>query len=308
MDGIKWFKMYVGFHNNKKIKQLVQLPNGTDYITTWVFLLDLAAEVNDDGMIYFTKEIPYTDEMLAVEMGLPLQVIRQAMYYLEQFRMIEIVDNVKKISNWARYQNVASMDRVREQTRKRVAAHRAAKKIEQKGASAPRNATCNVTVTEAVTQACNVTVTHENAKCNAVEKENREEEKRNTPLRECNAHALAHESVTDDELVIFLGEYGNVIMKPDEYLQLQEDFPDDYKDRIDNLSRYMKSKGVDYDDHYATIRKWAIEDAKKNKTGSGGKSGAFSYDGQREYTSDEYADLELKMRQRRTGATEDGSK
>ena len=109
-------------------------------------------------------------------------------------------------------------------------------------------------------------------------------------------------------MVIFLGEYGNVIMKPDEYLQLQEDFPDDYKDRIDNLSRYMKSKGVDYDDHYATIRKWAIEDAKKNKNGSGGKSSAFSYDGQREYTSDEYADLELKMRQRRTGTPEDGSK
>ena len=132
MDGVKWFKMYVGFHNNRKIKQLVQLPNGTDIITVWVFLLDLAAEVNDDGMIYFTKEIPYTDEMLVAEMGLSLPVIRQALYYLDKFEMIETVDDIRKISNWSRYQNVASLDRVREQTKLRTRAWRERKKLEMK--------------------------------------------------------------------------------------------------------------------------------------------------------------------------------
>lgn len=299
MDGVKWFKMYVGFHNNRKIKQLVQLPNGTDIITVWVFLLDLAAEVNDDGMIYFTKEIPYTDEMLVAEMGLSLPVIRQALYYLDKFEMIETVDDIRKISNWSRYQNVASLDRVREQTKLRTRAWRERKKL---GIDAETSK--KIEQKNDVTQA----VTSPKRKCDDVEEEIRKEkEKKNTPLRECNAHAPARESVTDDEMVIFLGEYGNVIMKPEEFLQLQEDFPNNYKERIDNLSRYMKSKGVDYDDHYATIRKWAIEDAKKAKRGSGGSSNAFSnYEGQRDYTPEEYDELELRMRQRRTGATEKG--
>lgn len=300
MDGIKWFKMYVGFHNNKKIKQLVQLPNGTDYITTWVFLLDLAAEVNDDGMIYFTKEIPYTDEMLSVEMGLPLQVIRQAMYYLEQFRMIEIVDNVKKISNWTRYQNVASMDRVREQTRKRVAAHRAAKKIEQKGGSATRNDTCNVTVTEAVTHECNVTVTGENAKCNAVEIENKEEEKRNALLRERIAPAPARE----EEPQIF-GTYKNVFLTGSEIDQLQNELPDLWEEIAQRLSTYKKQTGKTYASDFATIRRWADEDA--DKPAEMTRPNAFNnYDGQREYTSEEMNELELAMRKRRAGAEREG--
>lgn len=296
MSDVKWFKMYVGFHNNRKIKQLIQLPNGTDIITVWVFLLDLAAEVNDDGMIYFTKEIPYTDEMLVAEMGLSLPVIRQALYYLDKFEMIETVDDIRKISNWSRYQNVASLDRVREQTKLRTRAWRERKKL---GMSAETD--------KKTEQKSDVTdsVTSQKRKCDDVEEELRKEkENKNTLLRECDAPAPARESVTEGDMMLMLGEYGNVFLKQDEYLQLQEDFPDDYNDRIDNLSRYMKSKGVNYDDHYATIRKWAIEDAKK-KTGKGsggGSSNAFNkYDGQREYTSDEYADLELAMRKRRAG-------
>ena len=109
--------------------------------------------------------------------------------------------------------------------------------------------------------------------------------------------------------VRLFGPYENVKLTEKELETLKKDFPNTWLEMVNNLSTYMQTYGAEYADHNAIMRKWAAEDAKKNKTGSGGKSNSFSsYDGQREYTSDEYADLELKMRQRRTGATEDGSK
>lgn len=291
MSDVKWFKMYVGFHNNRKIKQLIQLPNGTDIITVWVFLLDLAAEVNDDGMIYFTKEIPYTDEMLVAEMGLSLPVIRQALYYLDKFEMIETVDDIRKISNWSRYQNVASLDRVREQTKLRTRAWRERKKL---GMS---------TETDKKTEKkSNVTdsVTSQKRKCDDVEEELRKEkENKNTPLRECNAPAPACECKVGE---IICGRYGNVRLTPEQLENLKRDFPD-WREKIENLSSYMKSKGTEYADHDATIRKWAEEDAKRGS--GGGKPNGFSnYEGQREYTPEEYDELELAMRKRRAGDQE----
>lgn len=280
MDGVKWFKMYVGFHNNRKIKQLVQLPNGTDIITVWVFLLDLAAEVNDDGMIYFTKEIPYTDEMLVAEMGLSLPVIRQALYYLDKFEMIETVDDIRKISNWSRYQNVASLDRVREQTKLRTRAWRERKKLEMKD---EKNS-----VTEAVTS--------QKRKCDDVEEESEKEEDKEHSLRECNAPARAN----------VYGVYQNVTLTDDALAALRMDFPTEWQRMIDNLSTYMQTHGTEYADHAAVMRKWAAEDAKKKKAKPGSGGNAFGYEAQREYSSEEMDELELKMRLRRTGDQEGG--
>lgn len=302
MAGIKWIKFYVNTFDNRKIRFIDTLPEADAILVIWFKLMALAGMINDGGEVYLTREIPYTDELLSSQFNRPLNTVRLALRTLEQLEMIEIIDDVLQLRNWQEYQGSEQIDHAKELGKIRQKAYRDRKRIAAKNDS---NVTRNVTEALRVTQG----VTHDVTQSNAVEEEKEKEKNKNSPLRESNAPA--RESVTNkhietDDMVIFLGEYGNVIMKPEEYLQLQEDFPDDYKDRIDNLSRYMKSKGVDYDDHYATIRKWAIEDAKKNKTGSGGKSSAFSYDGQREYTSDEYADLELKMRQRRTGATEKG--
>lgn len=295
MSEIKWFKMYVGFHNNRKIKQLIQLPNGTDIITVWVFLLDLAAEVNDDGMIYFTKEIPYTDEMLVAEMGLSLPVIRQALYYLDKFEMIETVDDIRKISNWSRYQNVASLDRVREQTKLRTRAWRERKKLGMEAETSKKIEQKN-DVTDAVTS--------QKRKCDDVEEEKEKEVEEEHSLRECNAPAR----------VSLFGPYSNVKLTEHELEALRMDFPTEWLNMVSNLSTYMQTHGVEYADHNAIMRKWAAEDAKKAKEkkakpGSGGSSNAFSgYDGQREYTAEEMSDIELAMRKRRAGIPEEGVK
>ena len=104
MDEVKWIKMSTSLPNNRKIKQIRKLPNGDTIVLAWVFLMCLAGQINDDGMVYFTKEIPYTEEMLADEFDMEVNTIRLALNTFERFRMIEIVDNVFCLSSWEKWQ------------------------------------------------------------------------------------------------------------------------------------------------------------------------------------------------------------
>lgn len=53
------------------------------------------------------------------------------------------------------------------------------------------------------------------------------------------------------------GEYKNVLLSDEEYEKLKQEFPYDYKERIERLSEYIASKGAKYKNHLATIRSWA---------------------------------------------------
>lgn len=82
-------------------------------------------KTNANGLIYLNENIPYTDEMLSTIFSRPLASIRLALKVLSDFQMIEIAENnVIRIVNWERHQNVEGMDRVRDQNRKRVQNHR----------------------------------------------------------------------------------------------------------------------------------------------------------------------------------------
>lgn len=52
------------------------------------------------------------------------------------------------------------------------------------------------------------------------------------------------------------GDLDNVLLTDDEFNKLINRFPDDYQDRIDNLSYYIASKGDKYKSHYATLLNW----------------------------------------------------
>lgn len=55
------------------------------------------------------------------------------------------------------------------------------------------------------------------------------------------------------------GECQNVLLTDEEYSKLAEKFTD-YKEKINNLSYYIASKGVKYKSHYLTILNWARKD------------------------------------------------
>jgi len=141
MADVKWIKMSTELFDNRKIKQIESLPDGDAIVVIWLKLLCLAGNINDAGYIYFTTEIPFTDQMLATQFNRPLSTIELALKTFEKFGMVEIIDDMLHISNWEKYQNIEGLDRIREQTRVRVARHRELKKLEC-------NVTCNATVTQ----------------------------------------------------------------------------------------------------------------------------------------------------------------
>lgn len=145
MADVKWIKIATDIFDNRKIEQIEALPEGDSIIVIWFKLLCLAAKVNDCGQVYLTEDVPYTDTMLSVAFDRPLITVQMALSTFEQFHMIEIVENIIQVANWDKYQNVEGMERVREQTRKRVAEYRAKKALEKKKE-------CNVTNNATVTQ------------------------------------------------------------------------------------------------------------------------------------------------------------
>ncbi len=166
MADVKWIKITTDLFDNRKIRQIENLPDGDGIIVIWVKMLCLAGNINDNGLLYITKEIPYTEEMLAQQFNRPLLLVKLALDAFVKFNMIEIIDDIFHISNWEKYQNIEGLEKIREQTRARVAKHREKQKqIECKENDVIQ---CNVT--------SNATVTQSNATDKEEEKE-REEEK-----------------------------------------------------------------------------------------------------------------------------------
>lgn len=146
MADVKWIKLATGLPDNKKIKQIRKLPDGNAIALMWVFLMCLAGDTNDEGMVYFTPEIPYTDEMLADQFDMDINTVRLGIATFQKFGMIEIIDDIICLPAWEKWQATDGLAVIREQTRKRVAKHREKQKL------ALGNVTCNVTVTQ-----CNAT-------------------------------------------------------------------------------------------------------------------------------------------------------
>ena len=126
---IKWIKLSTGIFDNDKIKQIEALPDGDSLIVIWLKLLVLAGEKNDGGAVYFTKTIPYSDQMLSVAFRRPLPTVQLALRTFESFGMIEIINDFIMLPNWEKYQNVEGMERVREQAKIRMRNFRARQRL-----------------------------------------------------------------------------------------------------------------------------------------------------------------------------------
>lgn len=145
MSNVKWIKLSTQMFDDEKIKLIEQMPDADTILVIWVKLLSQAGKANANGYIYLSETVPYTDEMLATIFGRPLNTIRFALETFRQFGMIEVdEENFISIANWEKHQNVEGLDRIREQTRKRVAKHRKKQKQLSNDSNVPvtlRNAT-----------------------------------------------------------------------------------------------------------------------------------------------------------------------
>lgn len=237
MADVKWIKIAVDMFDNRKIKQIGSMPEGDSLLLMWVQLLCLAGNVNDGGFIYLTKEIPYTDEMLAAQFNKPISTVRLALKTFEQFGMIEIINNMIFLSSWEKYQSTDRLATIREKDRERKRRKREAEKLLlQNSTEIPRTSmdVPRIDIEGDID----------------IDKDKNKSISKKSPRHK-------H------------GEYQNVLLSDDDLEKLKAEFPADWDQRIQRLSEYIASSGKSYKNHLATIRNWARRDKPAAKTAGG---------------------------------------
>jgi predicted phage replisome organizer len=234
---VKWIKIAVDMFDNRKIKQIGSMPEGDSLLLMWVQLLCLAGNVNDGGFIYLTKEIPYTDEMLATQFNKPISTVRLALKTFEQFGMIEIINNMIFLSSWEKYQSTDRLATIREKDRERKRRKREAEKL------LPQNST-EIPRTSMDVPRIDIEGDID------IDKDKNKSISKKSPRHK-------H------------GEYQNVLLSDDDLEKLKAEFPSDWDQRIQRLSEYMASSGKSYKNHLATIRNWARRDKPAAKNAGG---------------------------------------
>ena len=124
MSEIKWIKITTDIFDDEKICLIDALPDHDAILVIWFKILALAGKHNRNGLLMMSDKVHYTDEMLATIFRRPLNTVRMALGVFEQFGMVEIIDGVITLPNWEKHQNIDGMEKIKEQTRNRVARHR----------------------------------------------------------------------------------------------------------------------------------------------------------------------------------------
>lgn len=150
MNEVKWIKIVTDIFDNRKIKQIENMPEADAILVIWFKILCLAGNINESGMLLITKDIPYTEEMLANEFKRPISTVRLALRTFEMFGMIETTDDILSVSNWEKYQNEEGLASIREKNRQRQARFRAKKKAESLPEPDSKDVTSQVTLCNAV--------------------------------------------------------------------------------------------------------------------------------------------------------------
>ena len=110
--------------DDEKIKIIQSMPEGDSLLIVWIKLITLAGKTNDGGYIYINENMAYTEEMLSVIMNKPLNIIQLALMTFTNLGMIEIDDKGIYLINFEKYQSIEKLEKIREQTRLRVAKYR----------------------------------------------------------------------------------------------------------------------------------------------------------------------------------------
>ncbi len=180
-----WIKLQTNTFDSETLMLLESMPEGDTILIIWFKMQILAGKCNAGGYLLLNGECPYSDEMLATVFRRPLNIVRLAISAFLKFTMVEIVDGAYFLPDWEEHQNVSGLDKIREQTKQRVARHRA----KPKGLTLP--------VTLQVTQG------------NAIETETEKElEEKQQTIRRLSA-GTPFNRITDQEITCLIERFGS---------------------------------------------------------------------------------------------------
>lgn len=172
MADVKWIKIVTDIFDNRKIRQIEIMPEGDSILVIWFKLICLAGRINDNGAIYLTPDIPYTEDMLAAQFNRPLNTIKLALNVFTRFGMIEIVDDFLRLPSWEKYQSVDKLERMKAGNRERQARFRERKRDCLPGGDNGGEQNVTLPVTLQVTP------------CNATDRDREEDRERDRDIEE----------------------------------------------------------------------------------------------------------------------------
>lgn len=165
MKGIDWIKITISMFEDEKMRLFDALEERDLIVYLWLRLLLQAGKVNDNGLIYLNENVPYTKDMLAVLFNRPINLVMKVLELFQSFEMIEIYENnIIRICNWEKHQNIEGMKKVREINREKTRICRERKKMEYKVTDNKTNdESCNNSNLN-LSQICNGNVTEQKEK------------------------------------------------------------------------------------------------------------------------------------------------
>ena len=239
MPDVKWIKITTDMFDNRKIRHLRRLPDGNNIVLIWVMLLTMAGRCNSNGMIFLTENIPYTPKMLADELDFEENTVILALQALEQLSMVVTdASGFFSISGWGEYQSIDRLAEIREYNR--IAKQKSRAKL------------------KGIKDVNDMSMTSQRCQGTDIEEEKEEE---------LDAAVAADEFDNGNgikQLQAFGGELGKgvVYLTDAQVDSLLDKLGLDGFDRyVEKLADFIIEKDAKVANHYATILKWAKEDA-----------------------------------------------
>ena len=152
MSDVKWIKISTDIFDDGKLQAISTLPDGNMIQLVWIKLLCLAGKCNEGGLLMVTRELPYTDEMLAKRFDMEIGQVQRALDIFQRAEMIEVIENIYMVSNWAKYQSTQSLEEMKAKHRERQRNYVERKKQklmeEKKDDDIKNDVICDVTMTD----------------------------------------------------------------------------------------------------------------------------------------------------------------
>ena len=265
-----WLRLRRDFFKRHDIKILANMPDGDRIV---LFYLKLLCEsVDHAGRLRFSEDIPYDADMLGAVLDMNAEIVATAIDKLKQLKLIEIAEDgtiiMSKLEGLIGSETYWAKNKREQRTK------------EDKGGNVSN--TCP-TIVQHVSNDCPTCPSKSKSIDIDIYKKEKEKEKTDAS-DEADARTPKHK----------YGEYKNVLLTDAELEKLKGDFTN-WQQLIESLSNYIASTGKRYKSHYATIRNWARRDGQKTEQ----KSTGFSNFEAHQYSSEQMAELERRLLERR---------
>lgn len=230
-----WLKLKADWFSDKRIKKLRSIAGGDTH--TIIYLKMMLLSLKDEGKLYFEGVEDNFASEIALALDEDAENVKLTLAFLQRHGLIEIGDDdeyqLTEVPTIIGSETASAM-RVRE--------HRERKKQSD---TEGRLLQCNTNETGCnnLKQICSVEREKEIERDKELEKEGEGENGTPAPAA--------------------YGKFSNVFLSDAEINGLKSELPDKWEYYIDRLSLHIASSGKQYNNHAATIYKWAQEDADK---------------------------------------------